>query len=244
MPSVIVVDDVPAARRVLIRLLQAHPDVRVLGEAESVAGARALLGVETPDAVLLDVEMPEGNGFELIQSLRAETRVIFITAHMEHAPLAFEVEALDYVLKPVRAPRLAQALDRLRRAYAERVNAANVPPAPHLSLRDHLCLNTNGRTMIVPVDRIVALQAEGDFTRFYIEGQPSILMGYTLGRYEPMLPAPPFARISRSLMIHLTRVKTLTSASRDESRLKLDGLAESFELGRVAAVRLKSLLQS
>jgi len=66
MPSVIVVDDVPAARRVLIRLLQAHPDVRVLGEAESVAGARALLGVETPDAVLLDVEMPEGNGFELI----------------------------------------------------------------------------------------------------------------------------------------------------------------------------------
>lgn len=242
MPGVILIDDEPAARRGLARLLQAHADVQVLGEAENVTAARELLRGTTPDAVFLDVEMPQGSGFELIQSLAPSTRVIFVTAHAEHAPLAFEVAALDYLLKPVRAERLAQALDRLRRSCIEKKSTESLPAEPHLGMKDHLCLNTGGRTLIVPVGQIVALQADGDFTRFLIEGQPSVFMSYSLGRYEAMLPQPPFARISRSLMIHLKRVESITTNSRDESLLKLSGIAEPIELRRVAAARLKGLI--
>lgn len=243
MPGVILVDDEPAARRGLARLLQTHPDVRVLGQAESVPAARELLaGMPPPDAVFLDIEMPQGSGFELIQSLDPATRVIFVTAYAEHAPLAFEVAALDYLLKPVRAQRLAQALDRLRRVCQASGQTLPLPPAPQLGLRDHLCLNTGGRTLIVPVDQIVALRADGDYTWFLLDGQPAVLMGYSLGRYESMLPQPTFVRVSRSLVVNLTRVESLTSTSRDENLLKLSGVAEPIELRRVAAVRLKGMI--
>lgn len=243
MLRVILIDDEPAARRGLTRQLQAHPDVQVLGMAESVPEACELLGqCAIPDAVFLDIEMPQGSGFELIQRLNPATQVIFVTAHAEHAPLAFEVAALDYLLKPLRAERLAQALDRLRRVCQEKKREEGLPAEPHLGLRDHVCLNANGRTLIVPVGQIVALQAEGDFTWFLIEGQPSVLMGYNLGRYEAMLPTPPFARVSRSLMINLKRVESITPHSRDESLLKLSGIEEPIELRRVAAARLKGLI--
>lgn len=242
MPRVILIDDEPAARRGMMRLLQAHADVQVLGEAEGVPAARELLRSVTPDAVFLDVEMPQGSGFELIQSLDPATKVIFVTAHAEHAPLAFEVEALDYLLKPVRAERLAQTLDRLRRVYREKQQGQGLPAEPHLGMRDHVCLNANGRTLIVPVGQIAALRADGDFTWFMLEGQASVMMSYNLGHYEAMLPAPPFARVSRSLLINLKRVESVTPQSRDESLLKLCGIEESITLRRVAAARLKALL--
>lgn len=243
MPGVILVDDEASARQGLARLLQAHPDVQVLGEAASVPAALELLGRVTPEAVFLDVEMPQQSGFALIRSLPAATRVIFVTAHAEHAPMAFEVEALDYLLKPVRAARLAQALDRLRRVRPGSPGEGVVPPEPPpLGAKDHLCLNSGGRTFIVPVRQILALHAEGDFTRFQLEGQRSVLMGYNLGRYEAMLPQPAFVRLSRSLVVQLSRVESLTGDSRDSWWLKLKGAAEPIELRRVAATRLKGLL--
>ncbi len=243
MPRVILIDDEPAARRGLSRLLQAHPDVHLLGTADSVAAASELLGrCEIPDAVFLDVEMPGNNGFELVRRLHPNTKVIFVTAHSEHAPLAFEVAALDYLLKPVRAERLAQALDRLRIACRENKRGEGLPDEPHLGLRDHLCLNAKGRTLIVPVARIAALQADGDFTWFHLDGQPSVLMSYNLGRYEAMLPAPPFARVSRSLLINLSRVESITPHSRDASLLALRGVVQPIPLRRVAASRLKALI--
>lgn len=242
MPSVILIDDEPAARRGMLRLLQAHADVQVLGEAEGVSAARELLSSVTPDAVFLDVEMPQGSGFELIQSLDPATKVIFVTAHAEHAPLAFEVEALDYLLKPVRAERLAQTLDRLRRVDQQKKQEEGLPAESHLGMRDHVCLNANGRTLIVPVGQIAALRADGDFTWFMLAGQPSVMMSYNLGRYEAILPAPPFARVSRSLLINLKRVESVTPQSRDESLVRLSGIEEPLTLRRVAAARLKVLL--
>lgn len=243
MPRVILIDDEPAARRGLARQLQGHPDVEVLGTADSVAAASELLGqCPVPDAVFLDIEMPQGGGFELIPRLDPATRVIFVTAHAEHAPLAFEVAALDYLLKPVRAERMAQALDRLRRVCREKKHGEVLPDEPHLGMRDHLCLNAKGRTLIIPVGQIAALQADGDFTRFFLEGHSSVLMSYNLGRYEGMLPTPPFARVSRSLMINLKRVEAITPHSRDASLLTLRGITDPILLRRVAASRLKGLI--
>lgn len=258
MPGVILVDDEPAARRGFARMLLAHADVRVLGEAENVAAARALLeGLpEPPDAVFLDIELPRGDGFELIQSLSPLTRVFFVTAHAGHAPLAFEVAALDYLLKPVRPTRLAQALDRLRRALAppgspapsrapgsgSDSNAGPLPLPVALGPRDHLCLNCAGRTLIVPVAGIIALRADGDFTRFWLEDHAPVLMGGNLGKYADLLPPDIFVRVSRSLIINLRRVESLSAHSRDDALLTLRGMPAPLPLRRLAATRLRGML--
>lgn len=242
MPSVILVDDEYAARSGMARLLGAHKDIQILGEAEDVPRALRLLELETPDAVFLDVELPPGNGFDLIQALPSHTRVIFVTAHTHHAPLAFEVAALDYLLKPVRPQRLAQTLDRLRRSLqpASTDTDSGVP----LGVRDHVSLSSGGKTTILPLDRIIALCADGDFTRFHLDQSPSLLMSYSIGRYETMLPDPPFARIGRSLIVNLNRIEAMVSISRDETQLKLYGVSEPFRLGRSATAKLKSLVIS
>ena len=245
MPSVILVDDEYAARSGMARLLGAHKDIQILGEAEDVPRALQLLERATPDAVFLDVEIPPGNGFDLVQALPSHTRVIFVTAHTHHAPLAFEVAALDYLLKPVRPQRLAQTLDRLRRALQP--SSTDTPPTePGLppGVRDHISLSSGGKTTILPLDRIIALCADGDFTRFHLDQSPSLLMSYSIGRYETMLPDPPFARIGRSLIVNLNRIEAMVSISRDETQLKLYGVSEPFRLGRSATAKLKSLVIS
>lgn len=221
----------------MARMLKAHADIRILGEAEDVPSAIKLLEREAPDAVLLDIEMPPGNGFDLIQILPLQTRIIFVTAHTQHAHLAFEVAALDYLLKPVRPERLALALERLRRALL-----AENDPGPQLGLRDHISLNSGGRTLIVPLDCIIALSADGDFTRFYLQDSPSLLMSYSIGRYEVILPQPPFSRIGRSLIVNLNRIASVTTLSRDETELQMQGMSETFRLGRSTAAKLKSLV--
>ena len=178
MPTVVLVDDEPSARRGLRRLLSTHEDVEVLGEAEDVASAVALLKTVVPDAVFLDVEMPGGQGFDLLRALPAKTKVVFVTAHSQHGPRAFEVEALDYLLKPVRPERLAHTLERLRRTVAVNRVLEDAPSAEtRLSVRDQLWLRISGKVVMVPVEKICALEAEGDFTRFLLEGDRPLLGG-------------------------------------------------------------------
>lgn len=237
MPSVIIVDDEGGARRGLRRLLAAHDGVRILGEAGSVAAAKDLLIGTTPDLVFLDVEMPGGAGFELLESLRPETKVIFVTAHSHHAVKAFEVDAVDYLLKPLAPARLAAALLRAR----QRVNAVAEPP-PRYHRGDHLTLRDSRRTFVVPIRKIAALEADGDLTRFLISGGKPLLISQTLGRYTGILPNPPFVRISRSLMVNVDAVEALNTISRDVSLLNLQGIDGAIELRRITATRLRDAL--
>ena len=122
MTSAIIVDDERLARRELASLLAAHPEVAIVGEAASVDEAAALLRTVEPDIVFLDIQMPRRSGFELLEAADVRGRVVFVTAHDIHAIRAFEVNALDYVLKPFPDERLLAALDRARSAIQERRN--------------------------------------------------------------------------------------------------------------------------
>jgi len=239
MLRVIMVDDEPAARRGLRRLLSAHADVEIIAEAEDPPSALQAIREQSVDAIFLDVEMPFSSGFDLVQSLAPSTKVIFVTAHSQHAPRAFEIEALDYLLKPVRPERLAQAIERLRRACSISPEAE----PPRYDTRDHLCLRSSGKTFMLRIDRIAALEADGDFTRFYIENEASLLIGHSLGKYEALLPQPPFTRVSRSFLLNLHLVQSLKTASRDEAQLQLRGVPEPFLLRRLAATRLRDVLK-
>lgn len=236
MLRVMIVDDEALARQALRQLLEEIPGVELLGEAENVSTALEKIRESAPDVLLLDIRMPRADGFALLRQLTEPPLVIFVTAYSEYAVQAFEVAAVDYVLKPVLKPRLQQALDRAREALGQ--SAATAP----LSESDRLCLRTPERTLITPQEKLLLLEAEGDFTRVTVVGEAPLLICHPLGHYERSLPNPPFCRLDRSLMVNLDRVAAIEISPTRGARLTLAELRRPVELGRAALKRLREAL--
>jgi two-component system, LytTR family, response regulator len=232
---VVIVDDEPLARSALRRLLAAHPDVEIAGEADTLSRARAALEELRPDLVFLDIELDGsgGDGFDLLQGLGKRPVVVFVTAFAQYAVDAFAVEATDYLLKPVDPLRLAEALARAGRLLAV------APPTPEAGVIE---LKMPRRTVLATPAEIVALCAEGDFTRVFVVGQPALMILRALGQFEALLPAPPFLRLGRSVMINRDRLRGIEAASRAAGRLTLEGLAEPLSVSRAAVARLREAM--
>jgi len=240
MLRVAVIDDERLARQGIRHLLAAHPRLQVVGEADSKESALALIQQEKPDGIFLDVHMPGGTGFDVLQALDAPPKVVMVTAHAEHAIQAFDIEAVDYLLKPVKPARFAQAVQRLQAACAP---ALASDPEPTFTPEDHICLRTPQRTITVPVRDILVLQAEGDFTRIYLKNATPLLICMPLGQYEKLLPSPPFARLDRSLILNLQTPLNLCRKSRDEASLLIDKTNQEIPIGRTAQQRLRDALK-
>lgn len=231
MLRVLIADDEPLARRALRRLLAPHADVEIVGEAETVAQAMELIGRLQPALLLLDIEFNGADGFDLLAATPNPPQVIFVTAYAEYAVDAFAVEAVDYLLKPVAQPRLDAALERARRLLAG------------TSIRTRLIeLRVPGRLVRCAPTDILAIEAEGDFSRVHLADQPPLLILRSLGQFETELPAPPFLRVGRSLLINCARIRSLDARVRDAVRVTLEGMTEPLILGRAAAARLKKAL--
>jgi len=225
---VAIIDDETPARRYLRRLLEAYADVQIVGEAANLAQARALIEQESPHGLFLDIELTQGTGFDLVQGLDPHIGVVFVTAHANHAPRAFDVEALDYLLKPVGAPRLEQALSRLRKLAAAR-------PAPAY-------LVVRGRQATRPIrllDLSVVL-AQGDYVQLCCTDGSSEMMLATMSGLLPRLPMPPFFQASRSLIINLDHVARVSSG--EHRQVEFTQGCAPVHLGLTAFQRLKQAL--
>ena len=240
MLRVAVIDDERLARQGLRQMLAAHPRLQIVGEADSKEAALTLIQKEKPDGIFLDVHMPGGTGFDLLQVLEAPPKVVMVTAHAEHAIQAFDIEAVDYLLKPVKPARFAQAVQRLQAACA---TALAPDPEPTFTPEDHICLRTPQRTITVPVRDLLVLQAEGDFTRIYLKNSLPLMICVPLGQYEKLLPSPLFARLDRSLILNLQAPLHLHRKSRDEASLILGNMNQEVPLGRTAQQRLREALK-
>jgi two-component system LytT family response regulator len=236
MLRVALVDDEPLARQGLRRMLAGHKAVEIVAEADRVSTATPLLLKEKPHAIFLDIHMPGADGFELLKTLDPVPKIVFVTAHSNHAVRAFDVEAVDYVLKPVRPERLSAAVSRLQAACLGTNESATYAPG------DRICLRTPQRTVLTALQDIAALEAEKDFTRFHIAGETPLLICQSIGSYERTLPSPPFLRLSRSLMINTGRLARTENPSRNEMRLWLKGIPTPFRLGRTGRARLNEYL--
>jgi len=165
MLRILIVDDEPPARLRMRQILAdcaARLDANVVGEAEHGAGALDLADRLQPDVVLLDIQMPGMNGLEVARHLAARPQppaILFVTAYDEHALAAFEVQALDYLVKPVRAERLAAALGRVRRLAAQEPRLAQAAQALGAA-RGHIGVSERGRLILVPIDEVIYLRAE------------------------------------------------------------------------------------
>ncbi len=218
MPRAILIDDEPPARDILRALLAAHPDVVVTAEAGTLASAREALGRNDYDLVFLDIQLRGGTGFDLVDHVRPGAKIIFVTAFDVHALRAFEVNALDYLLKPVAPQRLAQALARLEQPPA----AAALP----LSSDDRVLLKLgSGQERFVLLADIRLLASCENYSEVTLAGGEHCLVRKTMKAWETALPSSHFLRVHRTAIVnvaHVTRIERLTEAS---SHVHLNGVA-------------------
>jgi two-component system, LytTR family, response regulator len=196
----LLVDDERLARAGLRRLLQAHEDVIVIGEANNAEVAAYKIRQLQPDVVFLDVEMPGQSGLELLEKIEMVPAVIFTTAYQEYAVRAFEVSALDYLVKPIVPQRLASALDKVRQAVAE----ANTGP----NRRRQVFLRDGVHCWIVMMHDIRLLESAGNYTRVHFDCN-SPLICKSLNALESRLDPTVFFRASRSHIVNLRHIQSL-----------------------------------
>lgn len=193
----IIVDDERLARMELRRLLTAHPEIEIVGEASDVASACDQVRALNPDVLFLDVHMPDGTGFDVLQHLDDAPDVIFTTAFDNYALKAFDANALDYLLKPIAPQRLAQALQKIQAP----------PPAQGRSLeRDGKIFIKDGeRCWFVRLGSIALLESEGNYTRVHFDGQRPLLLR-SLNQLKARLDPQVFFRASRRFIVNLDHV--------------------------------------
>ena len=236
---VLLVDDERLARKRLRELLATHPDIEVFGETDSIEATVAFVQKERPDVLFLDIQMPPGCGFDILPHLDPQPKIVFVTAHDTFAIRAFDANALDYILKPIQPDRLKETVRRLLCNPPE-----PEPPADSdkkLRPGDLVTLRDKGMLRIVPVGEIVAVEAEGAYTKIILSNRPPMVVLGLICEWEDRLPSPPFVRLERSLLINLTRVRSEDVINRDEARVGLDGVAEPVILGRAASARLRKV---
>ena len=238
MLRVILCDDERLALQRLRQLLSPHPNIQIVGEAKTKAAALKLIRKERPDALFLDVQMPGATGFDLLKALHPPPKTVMVTAYSKYAVQAFDLDAVDYLIKPVSPQRFAQAVHRLQTACSKKVAISQTA----YSLQDRICLHTPHQSIVVPIESIPLLQADGDFTRIHIPNSTPLMICQPLGSYEKILPFPPFAKIDRSHLINLKRITRIDRKSRDEANLILEGVPQPIPIGRAAQLRLKDFL--
>ncbi|MCD1635373.1 LytTR family DNA-binding domain-containing protein [Martelella mediterranea] len=238
MPRVVLIDDEPPARRGLTRMLAAFDDIDIVGEAGTIDQARDLVATLRPDAVFLDIELSSGKGFDIITDLSPDTAVIVVTAYSLYAIDAFDVAALDFLVKPVDPDRLETAVNRLRERLAQQQPAGAVKTRPPA----RILLKSMMSSVMVSVNTITLLQAEADFTRVHLDSDQTYLAGGLLGKFEADLPSPPFCRLSRSLIVNLEQIHAVEWQAGGRGVLRFSAAGREIPLGRSATRRLRQLL--
>lgn len=228
----IIVDDERLARVEMRRLLGAHPDVEIVGEAADVASAKALIEALSPDCVFLDIQMPDGTGFDLLTQLADAPDVIFTTAFDRYAMQAFEANALDYLLKPIEPGRLAVALQKIKTG----MEAVERPV-----MRDSKIFIKDGeRCWFIKLETITLCESEGNYTRVYFDGNRPLVLR-SLNQLEQRLDPTLFLRASRRHIVNLDHVANVTPTSTGALTLQLhNGLL--IDMSRRRAAEFKQLM--
>jgi two-component system, LytTR family, response regulator len=246
MPSIrtVIVDDEPPARALLREYLSRHPDVEVVAEcADGFEAVRAVSELR-PDLLLLDIQMPKLDGFEVLELIESDVAVIFVTAHDEHAIRAFEVHAVDYLLKPCSAERLAEALARTRRRMAEGaptpLQAVAAEARPRSGYLERILLRDGPSVHVVPVEKLDYAEAQDDYVCLRTEGR-QLLKKQTLGELEAGLDPRRFVRIHRGYILNVDRLARLELYAKD-SRVAILRDGSRLPVSRAGHARLKELL--
>jgi two-component system, LytTR family, response regulator len=241
---VLVVDDEALARQVLREYLEALADVEVLAECANGFEAVKAIAERSPDLVFLDVQMPKLDGFEVLELAGRTTPVIFVTAYDEFAVRAFDVHAIDYLLKPISPERVGEAIERARARLGR-----SVEPVPLAALRaegraaaplERLLVRDGTRVHVIDLDDLDFVQAQDDYVCFHAGGK-EFLKEQPLAEVEAVLDASRFVRIHRSFILNIERLARVEPLTRD-SRIVILKDGRRLPISRSGYQRLTALM--
>lgn len=233
----IIVDDEELARSDLSAILSDFENIEVIGEANCVSNAKKIIHDLEPDIVFLDIQMPGGSGFELLNDLEIKTNIIFVTAFDEFAINAFEVNAQDYLLKPINPERLAQALEKIKSKKPGITEEKTV-----LDYDDPLFLSLNNRYEFLKINTILVITAAGDYTEVLNDRHKKFLTQKSMKEWEQRLPSKHFIRIHRSTIVNLNFIDKIEEWFNYSYRIYMKDIEKPFIMSRRYASKLKELL--
>ena len=242
--KVIIVDDEPLARAVIREYLKAHPGVEVVAECGNGFEAVKAVAELSPELMFLDVQMPKLDGFEVLELLGRSIPVIFTTAYDQYALRAFEVHAVDYLLKPFNEPRFAEALSRARiRIQAHetlQVDELVADARPRTSPVERVLIRDGAQVHVIPVERIDYVEAQDDYVCFKADGR-DYLKDQTMAAVEATLDPARFVRIHRSYLLNIERIARVELYAKD-SRVAILRDGRRLPVSRAGYARLSKLL--
>ncbi len=245
---VLIVDDEAPARSLLREYLAAEAGVELAGECTNGFEAVKAIGELAPDLVLLDVQMPKLDGFEVLELLERPPAVVFVTAYDEYALKAFEVHAVDYVLKPVSRERLAEALAHARARFSGEGSAPLAPSAVSLAASarapgqfvERILVKDGARVHVIPVQRLDWIEAQDDYAAIHSDGKTH-LKPRPLAEIAAGLDPARFVRIHRSYVLNIERIARIEPYAKD-SRVAILHDGKQLPVSRAGYARLTELL--
>jgi two-component system, LytTR family, response regulator len=242
--TAIIVDDEELARAILRELLKKHPEIEVLGECANGFEAVKMVTERKPDLLFLDIQMPKLDGFEVLELIGTDIAVIFATAYDQHALRAFEVHAVDYLLKPVAPERFEAALERAKQRIGQPASAAVNQLAAAIrepgQFAERIVVKDGARVHIIPVAKLDYVEAQDDYAALASQGK-KYLRQQTISSIESVLDPKNFLRIHRSYIVNLERVSKVEPYGKDSHVAILNDGAR-LPVSRSGYARLRSLL--
>ena len=234
--KVIVIDDERSSREELKRTIKKYTDFEVTGEAKNADEAKELIESQHPDLIFLDIQMPEKSGFDLLESLEEVPEVIFTTAFNQYAVQAFEINALDYLMKPIREERFTRAVEKIR----ERINKKTTVRNPIIADRQ-IFIKDGEKCHFVWLSKIYLIESMNNYSRLYFEDKKAYLKR-SLNQWEKILDPTFFFRISRTQIINTHHIRQVLPISKGKLQISLK-TGELLDVSTRQSVKFKNLMQ-
>lgn len=232
----VLIDDEEFARGDLRLMLSKYDEIEIIGEAEDAESGRILVEKLNPEVIFLDIQMPGKSGFELLNELQTEAKIIFVTAYDDYAIKAFEVNAQDYLLKPVSQERLNIALERV---IGELSTIHNNEKNKKLDYDDTVFLQVNNCHQFIKVSSIIKIVAAGCYCEIHTANRQKILVLRTMKEWEERLPEKKFVRIHRNAIINLDFVDRIEEWFNHSYQVFLKDIEKPLIMSRRYVVKLK-----
>lgn len=235
----LIIDDERLARKELIKLLEGHPGIEIVGEAVNADEAFQMINELNPDLLFLDIQMPDKTGFQLLEMLDSVPLVVFTTAYDEFALKAFEVNALDYLLKPIQAERLAETVSKLtEKERAKNGSARNLDKK--LGLHDQVFVKDGDRCWFVSLSNVRLFESDGNYIKVYFDNNRPMIHK-SLNALDEKLDERAFFRASRKHIINLSWVEGIEPWFNGGLMVRLKG-GDKVEVSRRQAAKFKDMM--
>lgn len=240
--KVLIVDDERLARKELVTLLKGFPKLEIIGECGTVDDAVKQIAKLRPDLVFLDIHMPGKSGFDLLNEIDRSPFIIFVTAYDEYAIKAFEVNALDYLLKPIDEPRLESAIQKFEQFYTDKIKSVGenellIDLKNRLNISDQVFIKDGEKCWFVKLEDIRLFESEGNYVRVYFNNSKPLILR-SLNNLDARLDEKNFFRANRKFILNLNWIDSVESWFNGGLKVTLKG-GEEIEISRRQAVKLK-----